>query len=314
MGKYCGNRWCLTCNRIRTARAINRYKPVLETWPDPYFVTLTVKNVPGSQLSATLDRMHHEVREIARAIRRTDRLDFQALRKIEVTYNASTEEYHPHFHIVTEGRTQADALVKRWLRCWLTANERAQSIRQCDPSGLAELFKYFTKLIAKRPESALARSAGSSPGGFTESFPGSPPGNLPGSLSGLSPGLFPGLSPGFSSGISPGPSSQVSSELRLRPRGRVAPPGALDVIFRAMKGRRVYQPMGFRAARPVPDEDGEIAPVAATPALDRLNELIEWDWIQAAHDWVDYGTGEVLTGYEPSNEYRRLVAEIDTDR
>jgi len=28
VGSYCGNRWCMVCNRIRTARAIHRYLPM----------------------------------------------------------------------------------------------------------------------------------------------------------------------------------------------------------------------------------------------------------------------------------------------
>ncbi len=33
-GRYCGNRWCLVCNRVRTARAINRYWAAIAAWPD----------------------------------------------------------------------------------------------------------------------------------------------------------------------------------------------------------------------------------------------------------------------------------------
>jgi len=35
--KYCNQRWCLTCNRIRTAKIINGYKSEIESFKDPQF-------------------------------------------------------------------------------------------------------------------------------------------------------------------------------------------------------------------------------------------------------------------------------------
>src|SRR5450631_3241280 len=41
-GKYCKNRFCTLCCSIRKAEITNRYLPVIQSWPDPYFVTLTI--------------------------------------------------------------------------------------------------------------------------------------------------------------------------------------------------------------------------------------------------------------------------------
>jgi len=249
-GKYCGNRWCLVCNRVRIARAINRYAPVLEGWTDKWFVTLTLRNVAGADLSATVEGMIHTAQEIRRGITRTDRLTFRALRKLECTYNAERNDFHPHFHFVVEGRAQADALVRRWLAAHHdTATADAQDVRACDNGSLHELFKYFTKVLAK------ARDG----------------------------------------------------------RARPVPPAALDLIFRAMKGRRVYQPMGFTAATEARDEDAPIDPAEATEATTRQSERVLWEWLQDCHDWVDLSTGEVLTGYQPTFGFRALVEAVGID-
>jgi len=80
-----------------------------------------------------------------------------------------------------------------------------------------------------------------------------------------------------------------------------APAAALDVVFRAMKGRRVYQPMGFRVAKDNLNESEEIGAVGDTPSPVRHGEAIIWEWRQNLHDWIDFETGEALSGYEPES-------------
>ena len=41
---YCGAKWCLVCNRIRTGKLINKYLQLSEHLKDAQFVTLTIKN------------------------------------------------------------------------------------------------------------------------------------------------------------------------------------------------------------------------------------------------------------------------------
>jgi hypothetical protein len=150
-GVYCGNRWCLVCNRIRTARAIRRYSPIISAWVDPHLVTVTLRNVAGPALDATIDAMVEDFQAVKLGMKRTDGVKLIALRKLECTYNARTDEYHPHFHFVVEGGAAGALLVKRWLeRHPDTADEKAQDCRPCDEKALREMFKYFTKLVAKK--------------------------------------------------------------------------------------------------------------------------------------------------------------------
>lgn len=245
-GKYCGNRWCLVCNRVRLARAINRYHGPLSAWRDPQFVTLTIPNVSGDTLKDTIVAMIRDVASIARAMNRTDGIKLQALRKIECTYNPIRNDFHPHFHLAVNGRNAAGVLVARWLDAHPTASPDAQDIRPCDEDSLMELFKYFTKLVVKARGASGGRA--------------------------------------------------------------VAPVEALDVIFQAMRGRRVYQPIGFKVEiDPPDDEEADIGTSGDTEAAKRIGERVRWLWVQQVHDWVDRSTGEPLTGFEPSQALRRIV-------
>ena len=80
------------------------------------------------------------------------------------------------------------------------------------------------------------------------------------------------------------------------------PAEALDVIFCAMRGRRVYQPLGalFNRIREEGDPDAEeLTDLEGGPAVSRFGESVLWMWEQQCNDWVDLTTGDTLTGYEP---------------
>jgi hypothetical protein len=258
VGTYCGNRWCWNCVRIRTALSINKYLPILKTWTDVHSVTLTVRNVPGDELRATIEQMLAGFTAAKRAIKRTDHCPFKALRKLECTYNIATDEYHPHFHVHVEGKRAAKLLVKRWLDEFPdTANKKAQHIARVDASdekNLVELFKYFTKLLTKVRSNSWGKET-----------------------------------------------------LRSIP----IPPAALDVIFRSIKGHRIYQPVGFVAPKTAADDEGELPLDAGTAALSRPSESVSWEWNQKAADWVDAETGDCLTQYEPVEKFRKLVEALE---
>lgn len=149
-GKYCGNRWCTVCNRIRTAKLRTAYAPELAGWADAQFVTLTIPNVQGQHLHSAVREMLAKVRLIADNIRRTDKLSWRAIRKLEVTYSLRHRNYHPHLHLLVAGKAQADALVCRWLATFPDANPAAQKVVPCaGPNAMAELFKYLTKQTVK---------------------------------------------------------------------------------------------------------------------------------------------------------------------
>lgn len=147
--KYCGNRWCLVCNRIRTAQAINTYFPIVNQWPDAHFLTLTIPNMPAGHLPAAIKTMGNVYSSINRRLKRTESIKYKAIRKIECTVNLKENTYHPHYHLIVDSFTAASRIMDNWLEKFPTANIKAQNIKPVDMDSLKELFKYFTKIFTK---------------------------------------------------------------------------------------------------------------------------------------------------------------------
>ena len=154
ISSYCKNRWCLVCNSIRTAQLILRYKPVLDKWENKTFVTLTRgPRVTSVTLKAAIEEMQfifNQIRKIfgKRAQRGTGK-KFLGLRKLECTYDPTTNTYHPHYHLILDCPEMAEEFVNIWLKKNPLANRKAQDIRPADNNSVLEIFKYFTKVISK---------------------------------------------------------------------------------------------------------------------------------------------------------------------
>jgi hypothetical protein len=250
--KYCGNRWCLVCNRIRTGRAVNVYLPILEKWADPHMVTLTVPNCSGDELSAVMGMMQTAFTSCKRSIKGTHKMEVRGVRKLECTFNKRRGDYHPHLHIIIDGAEVAELFRTLWIRRWKgLADAKAQDVRKVDSGGILEIFKYFTKLTAKTKDS----------------------------------------------------------------KGRsVVPAESLDIIFRAMRGRRVWQPVGFKLLK-VDEEaiEGETLEVVGARAFKREEDRVFWDWSQDVNDWLDRETGELLSEYVPAEKYAVFVSSISEE-
>lgn len=146
--KYCNGRWCLTCNRIRTAKLMNGYLPQIEKFENKQFVTLTVPNCSEAELYSTMREMYHNMRRVRKKLSNWG-INAKAVRKLECTYNEDTDQYHPHFHIIINGEGAARFMVYWWLQYFPDASYKAQDIRKADVSSIKELFKYSTKLVVK---------------------------------------------------------------------------------------------------------------------------------------------------------------------
>lgn len=153
-GKYCKNRYCLVCARIKTAVLCEKYKnPIFQNFPNGYFVTLTVPNVKGIMLDEEIKRLQKLFLQIQRK-RKTRhqrgkvRSKFKAISKIECTYNHIREDFHPHLHIICEGLATAKYIVKEWLQRNPKSEEAAQDYRKADENSIMEIFKYSTKLMS----------------------------------------------------------------------------------------------------------------------------------------------------------------------
>lgn len=238
-GRYCNNRWCSVCNRIRTAKLIIGYKNPLSELEDKQFVTLTLPNCTEEELRPTIDFMNKTVKTIQDTIKQRHhrkKQDWQlvGIRKLECTYNFKTNTYHPHFHFLIEGQEAAQTLLNEWLKRVPTATEKAQDIRKATEGAEVELFKYFTKIVTKTEK-------------------------------------------GFQTFVEP-----------------------LDVIFRAMRGLRVFQPIGLKK-----DVSENIEDIIAEEIEGIEDSYVKWKWQN--NDWVNMSTAEVLTGYIPTESMLKLI-------
>ena len=148
--RYCKYRWCLVCNRIRTANLIKGYLTPITQLSDLKFITLTVVSVKDFQLKQTIEDMQAKFNQIVDVLRKTHKIKLQGLRKIECNYNINSDTYNPHFHcLVSLNDNQAKLLVKLWMDRNLSNDIKAQNIRTASATTLPEMFKYFTKMLTK---------------------------------------------------------------------------------------------------------------------------------------------------------------------
>ena len=132
--KYCKNRWCPICQRNKMGAMINQYGPRLEQEQELWFLTLTRQNVRAEALKQE---------------------------KVECTYHGQQfledgspdpwyDTYHPHNHLLISDKELAEFIIKKWKELNPECSEDAQNIKRVKTAGgYLEIFKYFTKLIAK---------------------------------------------------------------------------------------------------------------------------------------------------------------------
>lgn len=158
--RYCNQRWCIVCNRIRTAKLIKGYEPALSKLKDPQFVTLTIPNVRAQFLRKAIKDMLSACRAIQKAAqkkheRNPNALQIIGIRKVECTYNHIANDFHPHLHFLIQGKEAAESLRAAWLKRYQNASIEAQDIRPATKGSTQELFKYFSKIVTKVEGEAL---------------------------------------------------------------------------------------------------------------------------------------------------------------
>ena len=234
---YCNQRFCLVCNSIRTGKLINGYASEVQALSNPYFVTLTIKNVKAYALKATIEAMQKDFVRAKDKLRKRG-IVLKGLRKVEVTYNEKTNEYHPHFHCLIEGCKPSFALVSEWIKRHPEhTSYKGQDLRFADKDTPNELFKYFTKM--------------------------------------------------------------------LTPSGQFLAP-EMDIVFRAMKGKRVFQPFGGIKKQCEEVETNQ------TTVIDWKPEGIEnwvYDMANEHSDWYN-AQGEALTEGKLTDKQVHLIKKI----
>lgn len=102
---FCKNKLCPICNWRRALKHSYQASSVLNIAMTKYpkaqflFLTLTVKNVPGSELKESLTDLTKSFdRLFRRAKVKKNLIGF--MRATEVTYSEERDDYHPHLHIL----------------------------------------------------------------------------------------------------------------------------------------------------------------------------------------------------------------------
>lgn len=145
--RYCNQRFCTVCNRIRASKLMKAYLPSIDAMQDPYFVTLTRKNVKPTYLRSTIEDMVRKFDQSLDALKKRG-IRMKGIRKTESTINETTRECHPHFHVIVDGKENAQMMVTEWQK----RNKAVSTLKAQDFRPLVdavELFKYFTKLLTK---------------------------------------------------------------------------------------------------------------------------------------------------------------------
>lgn len=156
-GNYCKNRICFVCLSIRKATLINKYLPILNTWYEPYFVTLTVKAVKADRLPDLIKSLKRGIRLILNGnskkfARGKTVTKLIGLCSMECEFNPEKSTYNPHFHLIVPSKEVADKLVNDWIgkaKIKGLINRKAQhSVRITNKEkALIEIIKYGSKIF-----------------------------------------------------------------------------------------------------------------------------------------------------------------------
>jgi hypothetical protein len=105
--------------------------------------------------------------------------------------------------------------------------------------------------------------------------------------------------------------TKLTTPTKNKKKRAVVPVWALDIIFRAMRGRRVWQPVGFKLSKMQEEAiEGETLELVGTKAFKRGEDRVFWDWDQQVNDWMDRETGELLSEYVPAERFASFVSSI----
>lgn len=105
----CKDKFCANCKKVKQAYRLKKYLPLLaKNDKDMYFVTFTVPNCRGSDLSAVLKNLNTSFHKLIRYVSCSHALKIcnfgkfgylGAIKSLEITVNRTRKnKYHPHLH------------------------------------------------------------------------------------------------------------------------------------------------------------------------------------------------------------------------
>lgn len=337
VSSYCKNRWCAVCQSIRIAKLINLYREPLAEFEEPYFITLTNRSTTSDLdrgLGDLTNRWYSIRKQASKIAPKKWSTPWRGLRKVEVTVSKGL--YHPHLHILNDGIESSIYIFRRWLIDSLkdyTKPKHCVTIEVEDKIIFTEVLEYMQRAFMfsssqynssfKRQRimiwvdryrytindlviklEALLRITTRN--------------NLDDMLRGSD---IVDITPYMSISVNGCNLTRVTSDQRatsyielfkyftklttkISDRVVIEDPKHLDHIFRAMSGSRVFQPYG-KLSPHIPDDAEEIQTVQTMEVDNNLDGL--WMWATSVNDWVNLDTGELLTGFEPTDNILKIL-------
>lgn len=126
-GNFCGSRFCPMCRWREAKKDALKISILMKHIQEKHekefmFLTLTAPNVTGDKLKEEITKYNKAFKELMRHSRVMPIVKGY-VRKLEITYNAKRDDFHPHFHIliaVNKSYFTDRTYLKRekWLRMW----------------------------------------------------------------------------------------------------------------------------------------------------------------------------------------------------
>lgn len=156
-GRYCKYRICPICSSIRKAEKINDYLPVLKTWSDAHFVTLTLRSVPAYRLKPVIDCIVEEWTHIIDTYKKREQRNkgkkLMGIKSLECNFNPKRRTYNPHYHIIVPTQEMAEILVREWLTRsnpgWTHRKGQYERKVLNTERDMIETVKYGTKILTE---------------------------------------------------------------------------------------------------------------------------------------------------------------------
>jgi plasmid rolling circle replication initiator protein Rep len=131
--------------------------PVLQTWKDVHFVTLTIKAVKAPRMPVMIKAMNQAFRLVkaknAKRSKRGTGQKLMGLKSLECNFNPKTKTYNPHLRLLVPSREMAEKIIDEWLQLWTKryTHRDAQNCRIVEDTEkyLIELIKYEAKIFTE---------------------------------------------------------------------------------------------------------------------------------------------------------------------
>ncbi len=144
----CKNRWCPRCHSSAFARQRRRIKRMIAKTATHTlrFITLTLRHT-DAPLAEQLTHLTGSFRRLRQTRIWKSKVDYGAA-VIELAYNKSRRQWHPHLHIIASGRFLPQ---KALSRCWCKATDGSSIVDIRRVKNPSEASKYLAKYMCKNP-------------------------------------------------------------------------------------------------------------------------------------------------------------------